>query len=179
MNPASASAPTVPVPTGRLWHVRLALVRVFLGIFPSFTLNRTRLLALKACGIRIGPSTLFWGLPVLKGKGGAMASRLTIGSYCGLNEGCEFDLTAPISIGNHVSVGHEVRFVTTVLREGVETAAPITIGDGAWLGARCTILAGVTIGAGAVIGAGMTISEDVEPNMLVNGSKPVSLARWG
>src|SRR5437762_7771795 len=106
-----------PMPTGRAWHVRLALVRALIGIFPSFTLNRTRLWALKACGIRIGASTLFWGLPVLRGRGAAIASRLSIGSYCGLNEGCEFDLTAPVTIGDHVSVGHEVRFITTLSRE--------------------------------------------------------------
>jgi len=170
---------SVPLATGRSWHLRLALVRALIGIFPSFTLNRTRLWALRACGIRIGSSTLFWGLPVLKGRGGSLASRLAIGSFCGLNEGCEFDLSAPVTIGNHVSVGHEVRFITTVTREGAQTAAPITIGDGAWLGARCTIMGGVTIGAGSVIGAGMTITQDVEPNMLVNGAKPISLARWG
>ena len=164
--------------SGRRWHLRLAIVRAVIGIAPSFTLNRTRLLALKACGIRIGSSTLFWGLPILKGQG-PIASRLVIGSYCGLNEGCEFDLAAPITIGNHVSVGQEVRFLTTLTPAGAQTAAPITIGDGAWLGARCTIMGGVTIGAGSVIGAGMTVTEDVEPNMLVNGGKPVSLARWG
>ncbi len=163
---------------GRRWHVRLGIVRVLLGFVPSFTLNRTRLLALKACGIRIGPSTLFWGLPILKGEG-RITSRLVIGSYCGLNEGCEFELTAPITIGNHVSVGQEVRFLTRAGAAAAETAAPITIEEGAWLGARCTIMGGVTIGAGAVIGAGMTVTEDVEPNMLVNGGKPVSLARWG
>ena len=179
MSPPPAQSPaTATAPRGRRWHVRLAFVRAVMGIFPPFTLNRTRLLALKACGLAIGPSTLFWGLPVLKGQG-AITSRLAIGSYCGLNEGIEFDLTAPISIGDHVSVGHEVRFLTRSSAAGAETAAPITIGDGAWLGARCTIMGGVTIGAGSVIGAGKTITEDVEPNMLVNGGKPVSLARWG
>ncbi len=65
-----------------------------------------------------------------------------------LHDGCQFDLEAPVTIGNHVSVGHEVSFHTTRRQEGVETAAPITIGDGVWLGARSTILAGVTVGAG-------------------------------
>jgi len=172
----SASKP--PKSSGRRWHVRLAIVDAVIGIAPSFTLNRTRLLALRACGIRIGSSTLFWGLPILRGRG-AITSRLTVGSYCGLNEGCEFDLAAPVTIGDHVSVGQEVRFLTTSGPGGTEIALPITIGDGAWLGARCTIMGGVTIGAGSVIGAGMTVTEDVEPNMLVNGGKPVSLARWG
>ncbi len=37
----------------------------------------------------------------------------------------------------------------------------VTIGDGAWLGARVTVLDGVSIGRGAVIGAGAVVRESV------------------
>jgi acetyltransferase-like isoleucine patch superfamily enzyme len=177
MPPVDSSIRAGSVPAGRQWHVRLAVARALLGIFPAFSLNRCRLLALKACGIRIGPSTWFWGLPWVKGPG-AIASRLQIGSKCGFNDGCEFDLSAPITIGNHVGVGHEVRFLTALRPDCPGTAAPITIGDGVWLGARCTISGGVTVGAGSVIGAGITVSADVPPNTLLTGAKPVSLAKW-
>ena len=165
------------MPAGRRWHVRLTVVRALLGVFPPFTLNRTRLLALKACGIRTGRATLFLGLPKLTGRG-SITSRLQIGAHCGFNDGCVFDLTAPITIGNHVSVGHEVRFLTSVRQEGVETGAPITVADGVWLGARCTLMGGVTVGAGTVIGAGVTVTADVPPNTLMTGAKPISLAKW-
>lgn len=168
---------TAPMPEGRRWHVRLAVVRSLLGIFPPFTLNRTRLLFLKACGVRPGNATLFWGLPQLIGRG-AIARRLRIGAYCGFNDGCVFDLAGPITIGNDVAVGHQVRFLTTVRHEDTETAASITIEDGVWLGTRCTIMGGVTIGAGSVIGAGVTVTTDVPPNTLITGARPVSLAKW-
>ena len=132
---------------------------------------------MKLCGIRMGQATLFWGLPNLIGRG-PITSRLQIGAYCGFNDGSTFDLSAPITIGNHVSVGHEVRFLTTLRQDGIETAAPITIGDGVWLGTRCTLMGGVTIGAGTVIGAGMTITADVPANTLMTGAKPISLAKW-
>lgn len=125
----------------------------------------------------MGHATLFGGLPRLTGRG-PITSRLQIGAHCGFNDGCEFDLEAPITIGNHVSVGHEVRFLTKICQDGIETAAPITVGDGAWLGSRCTLLGGVTVGAGSVIGAGVTITTDVPPNTLMTGAKSVSLARW-
>lgn len=165
------------LPSGRSWHVRLAIVRVLLGIFPTFSLNRTRFLALKACGMRMGRATLFFGMPRLTGHG-AITSRLRIGAHCGFNEGCLFDLEAPVTLGDHVAVGHEVRFLTSLRPEGAGTAAPITVGDGVWLGARCTILGGVTIGPGTVIGAGVTVAADVPPNMLITGGKPISLAKW-
>lgn len=174
-----ADSPTLAasVPAGRHWHVRLAVVRAVLGVFPAFSLSRCRLLALKACGFRTGHSTWFWAVPKLTGPG-SITSRLQIGSHCSFNEGCEFDLNAPITIGDHVAVGHEVRFLTTFHRDGSETAAPITVGDGVWIGARCTIQGGVMIGAGSVIGAGVTVTSDVPPNTLLTGAKSVSLAKW-
>jgi len=176
--PSAATLPVTPsLPAGRSWHVRLTVVRVLLGGFPALSLNRIRQLALKACGIRMGHATLFFGLPKLTGRG-PITTRLEIGAHCGFNDGCNFDLTAPITIGNHVSVGHEVSFITHLYREGIKTAAPITVGDGVWLGARCTLLGGVTVGAGTVIGAGVTVTKDVPPNTLMTGGKPISLAKW-
>ncbi len=177
-SPSIPSSPLIsPVPAGRRWHLRFTLVRALLDVFPSISLNRTRLLAMKACGIRMGRATLFLGLPKLAGRG-STPSRLQIGAYCGFNDGCVFDLTAPITIGDHVSVGHEVRFLTSVRQEGVNTAAPITVADGVWLGARCILMGGVTVGAGTVISAGVTVTADVPPNTLMTGAKPISLAKW-
>jgi maltose O-acetyltransferase len=178
MSPEPASSPSASRVSG--WHrrrLRLALVRFLLGAFPPFTFNLTRRLALRACGIRPGRGTFFWGLPRVTGPG-SIASRLRIGTRCGFNDGCLFELDAPVTIGNHVSVGHEVRFLTASGPDGQRIAAPISVGDGVWLGARSTLLAGVTVGAGSVIGAGVTVSGDVPPNTLITGAKPVSLAKW-
>ncbi len=48
--------------------------------------------------------------------------------------------------------------------------APVTIGDGAWIGARACILKGVTIGEHAVVGAGSVVTKDVPPNALAVGN---------
>ena len=152
-------------------------MRALVGMLPAFSFNQLRRMALRASGLRAGKATIFWGLPELRGPG-PIAASVQIGSYCGFNDGCVFDFEAPITIGDHVSVGHEVSFLTSVAAAGSINGAPITIGDGVWLGARCKILAGVSVGAGSVIGAGMTVAADVPPNTLLSGAKPVSLAKW-
>ena len=48
-------------------------------------------------------------------------------------------------------------------------ALPIRIGNGAWIGANATILAGVTIGDGTVVAAGAVVTDDVEAHTLVGG----------
>ena len=45
----------------------------------------------------------------------------------------------------------------------------ITIENGVWIAARCTILAGVTIGEGALIAAGSVITKSIPPYSIVAG----------
>jgi maltose O-acetyltransferase len=168
------------LPEGRRFHLRLTLGRLLCAPLPPFVLGRVRALALRAAGVAIGRGTNFWGLPLLLGPG-TIGRRLRIGSMCGFNLGSVFDLTAPVTIADHVSVGHQVRFLTSHGGLGAGAgrgAAPIVVGEGAWLGARCVVLAGVTIGPGAVIGAGVTVTKDIPPQALVTGAQTVSLARW-
>jgi maltose O-acetyltransferase len=116
-------------------------------------------------------------MPKITGSG-AISSRLRIGTHCGFNDGCEFDLQAPITIGDHVSIGHEVRFLTSLRPDGASQAAPIRVGGGVWIAARCVVAGGVSIGDGAVIGAGTTVVGDVPSNTLVTGGKMIPLPTW-
>ncbi len=165
-------------------HLRLLIAQMFVGFLPAFVANRLRIIALRAAGFRIGQGTIMWGMPTITGSGN-IQQLLSIGNDCGFNVGFFLDLNAPITIGNHVGVGHDVMILTSTYetgsgcqRAGRVVHAPVVIEDGAWLGARCTIMPGVTVGAGSVIGATMVVSKDVPPNTLVLGPQKISLAKW-
>jgi len=164
--------------------LRIRLVESLFARCPTFVAGRAVTAALRLGGVKIGRSTVFWGMPTLTGQGD-VGSRLTIGSYCGFNARAYFELDAPISIGNHVAVGQDALFLTRTYdtsdlrqRAGKPSSAPVEIGDGAWLGARCTIMPGVKIGAGSVVGASVVVSSDVPPNILVMGKRRISIANW-
>jgi maltose O-acetyltransferase len=166
-------------------RVPLGLVDLVLRRMPVFVGARSITRALGLAGANVATSSIFWGMPTLVGEGD-IAPRLQVGELCGLNFGCYFELDAPITLSEHVAVGHEVMFLTRVRdaknpdQRGVTSGAkPIHVGPGAWIGSRCVILPGVTIGAGAVVGASVVVAEDVPPNtLLVGGKRKISLAKW-
>lgn len=162
----------------------LALVETVLHRWPPFVGSRAITWGLRLSGAKVHSSVAFWGMPTLTGEGD-VASRLTIGELCGLNFGCYFELDAPITLAEHVAVGHEVMFLTRTYdtkhsrrRAVVSGAKPITVAAGAWIGSRCVVMPGVTIGPGAVVAASVVVREDVPANTLLAGTRKVSLAKW-
>lgn len=56
--------------------------------------------------------------------------------------------------------------------------APVTIGDGVWLGERVCVLKGVTIGDGAIVGAGSVVTKDIPARCIAVGSPARVVKRW-
>lgn len=154
---------------------RLLFSSLFAGLIPRYTGARLRTLLLRLGGLKIGAGTVFLGVPVVYGSGN-IRNRLQIGRQVMVNIGCVLDLNAPITIEDHVAIGHEVMLLTSShrvefawRRAGQLTVAPVLIKGGAWLGARCVVLPGVTIGAGSVVAAGAVVNRNVPDNTLVAG----------
>ncbi|MER5810394.1 sugar O-acetyltransferase [Streptomyces sp. NPDC002033] len=84
---------------------------------------------------------------------------------------------APITIGADVRMGPRCQLYTAnhpesaELRRGAwESAKPITIGDGAWLGGGVIVLPGVTIGPDTVVGAGSVVTKDLPAGVVAVGN---------
>jgi maltose O-acetyltransferase len=84
---------------------------------------------------------------------------------------------APVTIGEDVQIATAVQLLTAThplelgpRRAGWETAHPIAIGDGAWLGGGVIVCPGVSVGAGAVVGAGSVVTRDVPAGHLAYGN---------
>ena len=93
--------------------------------------------------------------------------KLHIGSHVHINRNCMLDARGGLTIGNNVSVSHNVSFVTgshdfnTPKFDYVD--APIVVEDNVWIGLNATILKGVHIGQGAVVAAGALVTKDIPP----------------
>ncbi len=162
-------------------HLGLRLLTLPAALLPHFTFNRVRTALYRLAGVKIGRGSLILGKIELAGPGD-IARRFTLGRDSYITAPLYADLSAPITIGDQVYIGHHAVFITTnheignaIQRCGVWRCAPIVIENGAWIGARATILPGVTIGAGSVVAAGAVVTKTVPPNTLVGGvpAKPI------
>lgn len=104
------------------------------------------------------------------------STRVSIGRQVMINEGVHFDNVDNVFIGDCVSIGHQVLFITSTHDAGEDSARagrvmtePISIEAGCWVGARVTVLPGVVIRKGCVIAAGAVVVHDTDPHGLYAG----------
>nr|WP_109470452.1 sugar O-acetyltransferase [Mycolicibacter nonchromogenicus] len=112
---------------------------------------------------------------------------INIGAHCFVNYDAVFLDCAPITVGDHVSIGPRAQLLTALhpvddidaRRSGWESAAPITLGDNVWLAAGVIVCPGVSIGADTVVGAGSVVTRNLPAGVLAAGNPCRVLRRIG
>ena len=118
---------------------------------------------------------------VLRGRGdlGVDALRkrgLRVGRNLYLGQGARLDngFLWLIAIGDDVTISPHatilVHDAATKRGTGYSQLAPVTIGDGVYIGAGAIVLPGASIGDGAIVGAGSVVRRDVAAGTIVAGN---------
>ena len=102
---------------------------------------------------------------------------IAIGARTFMNYGTVILDCAPVTIGDEVQIATGVQLLTAThpleaepRRRGWESAEPVAIGDGAWLGSGAIVCPGVTIGEDTVVGAGSVVTRDLPAGVLAVGN---------
>jgi maltose O-acetyltransferase len=150
-------------------------MNVINAALPAGVAPRMRAQLYRMFGVRIGGGTVIMG-PLRFIWYGDVARKLNVGRECFISRDIVMDATADITIGDGVVIGPEVMFMTATheisgmdRRAGANRPAPISIGKGAWIGTRVTLLPGVSVGDGAVVAAGCVVTRDIPPNVVAGG----------
>ncbi len=137
--------------------------------------RKLRARILRAFGAKIGGDTRIHGPMLIIGEFRDF-SGLQIGSHTHIGADSLFDLTAPIHIGDRVTVSPRCSFLThlnvgqSALRQSYPPeAAGVHIGDDVYVGTAVTVLHGVKVGERALVAAGALVEGDVAPCTLVAG----------
>jgi maltose O-acetyltransferase len=104
-------------------------------------------------------------------------TNISFGRGCFLNFNVVILDPAPVRLGERVLVGPAAQLLTAdhprerqPRAAGIETAAPVVIGDDVWIGAGAIVCPGVTIGEGSVVGAGAVVAADLPAGVVAAGN---------
>ena len=178
--PENVSTPPPSQSHGRLyWAFRRQFFFVQQRAFTLFSfllLDNKHSGRLRAALLRLNGATVGRDCFVRGGLQVQESFQIQLGDGVFINAGCCLDGAMPIVIGSRAQLAYQVTLITGdhqigphTCRAGMMNARGITIGEGAWIGARAVILPGVTVGAGAVVAAGAVVTKDVAPDALVAG----------
>jgi len=109
--------------------------------------------------------------------------RLVVGDHCWIGQEVWIDNLADVQLGSHVCVSQRSYLCTGSHDHRQRTfdliTKPITVRNGAWLGAGCLVLGGVTVEANAIVAAGSVVTKDVAAATIVAGNPAKLIAHRG
>lgn len=124
---------------------------------------------LRSIGYQIGENTKILGPVYCTGK-------LIVGSDCWIGKNLTIHGNGTVEIGDNCDIAPDVTFLTgghkiggAERRAGLGETYQIVVGNGAWIGARATVLRNTTIGDGAVVAACACVIRNVQANTLAGG----------
>jgi putative colanic acid biosynthesis acetyltransferase WcaF len=153
-----------------LWLV----VSLILFRLCPFSFSALKCSVLRAFGARIGRNVTI--KPQVKIT---FPWKLTVGNHVWLGEECWLLNLERIVIGSHVCLSqraflctgnHDFKRATFDL-----IVKPITVADGAWLGAGCWVGPGVEVGSHAVLTAGSVATKNLAANWIYRGNPAVQV----
>jgi maltose O-acetyltransferase len=164
-------------------HPVLILVQLLVLLIPRDSFGVARTAVYRLAGFRMGHRVRIYGRLTFSGSGD-VARNFEVGDNTTINSPVHIELHAPVRIGKNCGIGHRVVIITMnhefgppSQRCGTPVPAPVTIGDGVWIGACVTILPGVTIGDGAFVATGTVVGRSIPPHARV-GSPRMAVAGY-
>ena len=153
-----------------LWYfVNALIVRASWNPFMEI-----KVASLRAFGAKIGKGLVIKNNVIIKSPW-----YLTIGDDCWLGEGCWIDNLDRVTIGSNVCISQGAMLLTGN-HDYTNPAmpyrnAPISIEDGAWIGAQTTVCPGVTVHRNAILTVGSVATKDMEANGIYQGNPAVKI----
>lgn len=152
---------------------RLYLYRLLTALIPA-----TRMFPLKRALLRWAGAAVGKNVRIATSAKFHLTGHLTIGDNTWIGHDVMIvGGDAPVRIGKDVDIAPRVLIVTGTHEPfglpgkaaGQGSSQPISIEDGAWLGASVTVVGGVTVGSQSIVAAGALVRNDIDSGTVVGG----------
>lgn len=153
-----------------LWY----FVNVLFFINPLNPFSGLKIFILQMFGAKIGNGVLI--KPAVNIK---YPWLLEIGDYTWIGENVWIDNLAKVKIGSNCCISQGAMLLCGNHNYKVDTfdliVKPITMEDGSWVGAMCTVCPGVTLKSHAILTVDSVATETLEPYSLYKGNPAVKI----
>ncbi|MEG9431470.1 WcaF family extracellular polysaccharide biosynthesis acetyltransferase [Terriglobus sp. ADX1] len=158
-----------------LWRAAWMLLGLPLFRSPLLPSSRLRVTLLRLFGASVGEGVVIHSEVVVK-----YPWHLRIGDDCWIGERAWIDNLTTVTLGNNACLSQNA-YICTGNHDWRDPSfglmvAPVTLGNGAWVGARGMLLPGVTLYEGAVAGAGSVVSKNI-PSWQIYAGNPALFVR--
>lgn len=126
----------------------------------------------EAAGLAPGP-----GVGLSLGDGTSIAGNCVLSAVSSITLGRDVSLARNVYISDHAHAYDDPS--RAVMRQGITGVAPVSIGDGAWLGENVVVLPGVSVGRGSVVSANSVVTKDIPDFSVVAGMPARVVRRFG
>lgn len=163
--------PGVGLVRAGLWYV----IGHFLFATPWLPVYTVKRWILRRFGARIGEGVVIKPRVRIKHPW-----RLSVGNHSWIGEGVWIDNLVEVAIGENVCISQDAYLLTGnhdyKSRSFSLVTDPVTIEDGAWIGARAVICPGITVARSAVITVGSVLTRNAQSAGIYTGN-PAELVR--
>ena len=135
---------------------------------------------IKVCLLRLFGAKIGRGVVIKPSVNIKYPWNLSIGNYTWIGENVWIDNLSQVTIGSNVCISQGAMLVCGNHNYKRPTfdliVKPITIEDGAWVGAQSTVCPGVTMHSHSVLAVGSIASKDLAPFSVYRGNPAVKVA---
>ena len=146
--------------------------KIFIPLLPETRCFGIKRILWRCAGVKLGKNVRICSSARIIGDG-----ALTIAEGTWIGPDCFISSSSEVHIGQDCNIAPKVNIITgthkidtvgpSIAGEGY--ALPIEIGNGVWICAGCTIVAGVKIGDRSILAAGAVVTHDVPAGELWGG----------
>ncbi|HTE11338.1 MAG TPA: WcaF family extracellular polysaccharide biosynthesis acetyltransferase [Chitinophagaceae bacterium] len=155
-------------PKQLLWYV----VNIIFFKNPFNIFSGLKVALLKSFGASVGV-----GLLVKPGVNIKYPWKLFIGDHCWIGEEVWIDNLSDITMGNSVTLSQGAMLLTGSHDHTKEKfdfiSFPITLEEGAWIGAKAVVFGGVVVGSHSILGINSVAEKKMDPYLIYKGNPAV------
>ena len=167
---------TIDIGASKITQVAWYLTNIIFFKNPFFIFSSLKCFILKCFGAKLGKGVVIKPSVNIK-----YPWKLQLGNYVWLGEYVWIDNLSEVRVGDHVTLSQGCLLLTGSHDHARESfdfiSSPISLENGAWIGAKAVVFGGVTCKTHSILGIGSVAEKDLDPYTIYKGNPAIPVLK--